>query len=100
MNVGRMNRFVSLYHKPTNVTDPVYDNPLDPPTAWVQIQPLDPTTTDERRMQASRVTMRYHPQVTIDTHMVYGSRTLFVRGVQNTDDYNAELILFCEEVVP
>lgn len=100
MRPGRMNRFVSLYHKPTSTTDPKYDNPLNPATAWVQIQPLEPTITDDTRMQASRVTMRYHPQVTIDTHMVYGSRTLFVRGVQNVDDANRELVLFCEEVVP
>ena len=99
MRPGRANRLVKLFHKPVETTDPVYDNPLNPPTAWVQIQPLEPTVSDDTRMLASRVTMRYHPQVTVDTHLVYGGRTLFVRGVQNVDDRNAELILFCEEVI-
>lgn len=104
MRPGRARTKVTLYRKPTNSTDTgPYDHPLDPPSAWVQIQPLDPTTTDERRMLASRVEMRYHPQVTIDAHLVIDGdpdRILFVRGVQNTDNQNRELILFCEEAVP
>ena len=103
MRPGRARTFVRLYRKPTSTSDTgPYDHPLDPPAAWVQIQPLDPTTTDERRMLASRVTMRYHPEVTIDSHLVIDAdtdRVLFVRGVQNVDNMNKELILFCEEAV-
>lgn len=107
MRPGRARTRVRLYRKPTSASDTgPYDHPLDPPDAWVQIQPLDPSTADERRVISSRVTMRYHPQVTIDSHMLIGEpsdddrRTLFVRGVQNVDNMNRELILFCEEVVP
>ncbi len=53
-----------------------------------------------------RVTMRFHPQVTVDTRLVYDDpalereRQLFVKGVQDLSDGNREIVLFCEEVVP
>lgn len=84
-----------------------YLEPLDPPTAWISIEPLDASvSSDGSRLQASRVTMRYHPQVTVDVCLRYAdpvllrNRDLFVKGVQNVSDGNAELVLFCEEVIP
>ena len=98
---GRLNRQVYLYRKPTSTTDTgPYDHPLDPPVAWVSIEPLEPSIQDGTRIMPSRVTMRYHSGVTVDTHLVYGSRQLFVKGVQNIEDGNHTMVLFCEEVVP
>jgi len=76
----------------------------DAPTWDARFTILDRELTT--RMQAARVTMRFHKQVTIDTRLVYMDRVLdrerwlFVRGVQNTNDANHTLVLFCEEVVP
>jgi len=61
---------------------------------------------DGTRVIASRVRMRHHPQVTVDTRIVYAdpvagrNRELFVKGVQNVSDGNQELVCFCEEVIP
>ncbi len=43
--------------------------------------------------------MRYHPQVTIDTRILFGARQLFVKGVQNVGERNRELRCVCEEVI-
>ncbi len=79
---------------------------LDPPTGWCAIQPIEMAVSDERRIQISRVMMRFHPQVTIDTRLVYSDpvlnrdRELFVKIVQNVDDANCSMVLACEEVWP
>lgn len=105
MRPGRANKYVNLFHKPTSASDPKFDNPLNPPRIAAQIQPLEPSFSDDTRGQLSRVTIRYHAQVTLDTHMQWVDRTgrlrtLFVKGVQNVDEDNAEMVLFCEEVIP
>jgi len=51
------------------------------------------------------ISMRYHPQVTMETRIVYQAsgaapREFFVRGFQNLDEQNAEMRLLCEEVIP
>lgn len=99
MRPGRMNHQITLWQGP-NVSATASQPALTPSTWWARIEPLDPTTSDGTRMQASRVTIRYHPQVTLDTFIRYGSRILLVKGVQNVDDANVEQILFCEEVIP
>lgn len=99
--VGRMNRLVTLANatSTTNDSDGFF-NALTPSSAWCQIEPVNPGISDDTRSLFSRVTMRYHAQVTVDTRIAYGSRSLFVKGVQNVDDANHTLVLWCEEVTP
>ena len=104
---GRMNRRIKLYRRPTSTSDTgPYDHPLSPLYDWAQFQPLEPSFSDDTRTQLVRVTMRYRSDVTIDTHIIYADpvlgrdRWLLVKGVQNVDDVNTELVLFCEELVP
>jgi len=107
MRAGRMNRLVSLSRSPqTSGDSDGFFEALSPSTAWCAIEPLDATISDGTRVQSSRVTMRFHPQVTVDTRLVYDDpvlgreRELFVKGVQNLQDGNHELVLFCDEVIP
>jgi head-tail adaptor len=101
MRVGRMNRQVTLSRAPQSTPDSDgFFEALSPETVWCAIEPLDASVSDGTRIQASRVTMRYHDQVTVDTRIVYGTRELFVKGVQNVNDANRELVLFCEEAIP
>jgi head-tail adaptor len=98
---GSRNRLVTLWKGPEETNDADgYEEALDPSTWWATIEPLSPIASDETRMQASRVTMRYHPQVTLDCFIKIGTRKLLVRGVQNIDDANRELVLFCTEAMP
>lgn len=107
MRAGRMNRLVTLSRAPQSTPDSDgFFEPLSPATSWCAIEPLDASVSDGTRLQASRVTMRFHPQVTVDTRLVYAdpllsrNRELFVKSVQNLHDANRELVLFCEEAIP
>ena len=108
MRAGRMNRLVSLAQSPqtSGDTDGFFEA-LSPSTAWCAIEPLDAAINgDGTRIQTHRVTMRHHPQVTVDTRLVYADplldrdRELFVKGVQNIGDGNREIVLVCDEVIP
>lgn len=78
---------------------------LSPSPVWASIQPATARDLERRvasTMQASAshiVTMRYHPQVTTKTQLLFGDRVFFVNGVQNTDERNVELVLACQEIV-
>src|SRR5262245_12658546 len=98
MQVGRMNRLVSLSRAPQTTPDSDgFFEALNPATMWAAVEPLDPSVSDGTRAQALLVTMRYHAQVTVDTKLVYGSKEYFVKGVQNLGDANRELRLYCEQ---
>lgn len=62
------------------------------------IQPDSASSFDEDR-KGHLVWMRYHPQVTTNTRLTYGTRELAVRGIRNVDERNEWLELRCEEVV-
>lgn len=100
MRPGRLNRYVTL-SKATR-TSPDSDGffeALSPAAVWASIDSLPPGSADDGdRTVGHVVTMRYHSGVTVDTRIVYGTRELFVKGVQNVNDANAELRLYCEEV--
>jgi head-tail adaptor len=105
---GRLNRFVALSRSPvaSNDADGFFED-LTPSTAWCSIQPIEMTVGgDSTRIQISRVVTRFHPQITVDTRLVYRDqnlgrdRELFVKSVQNVDDDCNELVLACEEVWP
>lgn len=107
MRAGRMNRFVTLWRSPTATDDADgFFEALSPSTAWCAIQPAGVSIGDQTRIMSSTVTMRFHPQVTIDTKLVYTDQTLgrdrelFVKSVQNIDDAGSVLVLSCDEVWP
>ena len=102
--VGRFNKSVTLSRatSTTNDADGFFE-PLTPATWWCAIQPLAPSV--EGHAVSSLISMRYHPQVTMETRIVYQAsgaapREFFVRGFQNLDEQNAEMRLLCEEVIP
>jgi SPP1 family predicted phage head-tail adaptor len=47
-----------------------------------------------------RVTIPFHPQVTIQTRLRFNGRSFSVVSVTNTEERNVELVLLCVEVAP
>lgn len=89
---------MSLSQAPQHTDDEDgFFEPLSPSTVWAQIQPQGHV---EGRTLSVLVAMYYHPQVTVDTRIVWGTHELFVKSVQNVDYRNFELRLVCEEVTP
>lgn len=83
-----------------------YWEPLVPERVWAAVDPIG----NVDRVMTSLVTLRYHPQVTMDTrivigpmdadrHLLPGARELIVKGFQNVEDLGVELRLTCEEVI-
>lgn len=100
MRAGHLNKRVSLSRSPqTSPDSDGFFEDLNPREVWAAIEPLSPAAGQSRSIEHV-VTMRYHPQVTLDTRIVYGTRELFVRGVQNVNEHNVELRLLCEEIQP
>jgi head-tail adaptor len=99
---GRHDKLVTLHRSP-QVTD---DNDgfweaLTPASWWISVEPLDPSVSgDGSRIQSHRVRGRYRADVTVDTRITYGTRELFVKGVQNIGEQNVEIVLYCEEAIP
>lgn len=105
MRAGSLDKWVTLSRSPQTTDDSDgYFEDLSPNGAWAGIQPL--TASDNGRTLTHLVRMRFHPQVTMDTRIVYSDATLgrdrelFVKGFQNLNERNAEMQLICEEVVP
>lgn len=95
---GRL-KLVRAYRGPQTPGDSDgFKEPLTPSTWWATFEPLDPIASDGTRIVATRLRGRYHPEITVDSILVYGERELFVKGVQNVDDANRHLVLYCEEV--
>jgi len=106
MQPGKQKTWVSLANKTNIPGDADGDfNALTPDWMPVQVEPLSPGSSDGRSI-LHQVTMRFHPQVSLDTRMVYTDpvlgrdRQLFVRGYQNVNGENAWLRLICEEIQP
>jgi head-tail adaptor len=97
---GRLNKWVTLSKAPDEPGDSDgFFEALSPAGVWAQIDPYQPWEADGVRMQSMTVIIRYHSQVTLDTRLLYGTRELFVKGVQNIDEANIWMRLYCEEVV-
>lgn len=93
MNPGLLRHVVTL-------DDPIEDGTpvvFAPDTVYAAVQPAAPSAFDEQKT-THIVTIRYHPQVTFNTRITHAGRHLYVRGIQNTDERNIELVLLCEEV--
>lgn len=101
VRAGQLRKQVTLSRAPQTTPDSDgFFEALSPSTVWASIEPYDASVADGTRMQASRVVIRYHAQVTVDTRILYGTRELFVKGVQNVGELNREMVLFCEEAIP
>lgn len=93
MNSGALRHYVRL-------DDPIEDGtPLvfAPDYVWASIVPAPPGAFDENKT-THIVTIRYHAQVTFNTRITHRDRFLYVRGIQNVEERNRELVLLCEEV--
>ncbi len=105
MRVGRHRKYVTLFRGPSTYGDSDgFAEALNPATGCASIEPQGPT--GDGRTVSHLITMRWHPQVTMDSWLVYADpvlgrdRSFIVRGFQNVAEQNAELRLFAEEVVP
>ncbi len=105
--VGRYGIWVTLSQSPqvTDDSDGFFED-LNPAGTWASIRPQ---LSANGRQIDHVVEMRWHPQVTIDTRIVYEdankptgktTRELFVKGVQNIEEANDVLVLLCEEITP
>lgn len=99
MNAGSLRHWVSLARSPqtSNDSDGFFE-PLTPARVPAFIQPV--SASGDERSTFHQVTIRYHPQVNTDVRLLYGTRELFVRGVQDIDERHVEMRLLCEEVRP
>jgi len=66
---------------------------------FAAIVPFAPGATSDDRALTHDVWMRHHAGVTLDTYLLFGTRKLFVRGLQNVEERGAWLRLLCEEVL-
>lgn len=105
MRVGKHDKPVTLFRGPQESNDSDgYEEALTPSSWWASIEPLSPQ--GDGRTVTSLLTMRWHPQVTMDTFVKYDDpvlgrvRQFFVRSFQNVAEANVELRCYCEEVVP
>lgn len=105
MRVGRFTKCVRLSRSPQVSGDSDgYFEDLSPPDWWCSIQPQG--STGDGRGTEHLINGRWHPQITMDTRIVYSDpvlkrdRQFFVRSYSNINEKNAELQLICEEVTP
>ncbi len=80
--------------------------PLQPPAMYASIWPILDRDVERATggtviaLATHRVTMPWHPQVTIQTRLRFQGRTFSVISVANTEERNVELVLLCAEVAP
>jgi hypothetical protein len=96
---------VTLYRRPKTSGDSNgYEEALTPSAWWCGIVPYQGQT--DGRATIMQVTMRFHPQVDLDTIIrlpdatLGRERVIHVLGVQDVENKHAELLLTCEEVWP
>lgn len=107
LGVGRYNKWVTLSQSPqTSGDSDGFFEDLSPSGVWCALRPQ--LGADGRTTQIV-VEMLFHPQVTMDTRIVYEdpnkptgktTRELFVKGVQNLDEANIAIRCLCEEITP
>lgn len=95
MDLGRLRHSITVEQLEQHTGSRVALIPLRVRAA---IEPSPPSQDDRRTMHY--VTIRYHAGVTIDTVIGFKGRELYVRGVQNVEERNVEMRLYCEEIVP
>lgn len=74
-----------------------------PSPVWASIEPATPSAIERvagNTIEAPithLVTIRTHGSVTTKTRLVFGSRNLFVRGIQRVQEVGEWMVLSCEE---
>lgn len=90
----------SKYRHWVDLSDPKDDGSkqvYSPSRVKCAIQPQPPGAFDEGKV-THVVTTRYHSQISTSTMLMHKGRRLFVKGVQNIDEMDREMVLLCEEV--
>lgn len=101
MGVGKYDKHVTCWKAPDTTPDSDgFFEALSPADWWCALRPLSPSAADGTRIMLFEAEGRYHSQITIDTRLLYGTREIFVKGVQDINDKHHTMILFCEEVIP
>lgn len=105
MRLPPLRHWVTLANAPNTTPDSDgFYTDLDPAGVYAAIEPQSPGQNG--RTLTHLVTMRFHPQVTMDTRILFydavllRNRSLMVTGVQNIENRNIALRCLCEEVVP
>ena len=78
---------------------------LDPARVYAEIKPA--TAKDLERVASGTVistashvvTFPYHPQVSLSTRIIFGTRVFSVTGVSNPEERHVETICVCVELV-
>jgi len=105
MRAGACNKWVTLERYP-ETEDESRGTPLNPEGIWAAIEPFPPGSASSDRTITHQVRMRFHPEVTLDTRILYAdarinqTRALYVRGVQSVNEAGDEMVLLAEEVQP
>lgn len=100
MQAGRRRHLVALANAPqTSGDSDGFYSPCTPATAFAAIEPVQPGSADGTRIQGHYVLLPYQADVTIDTRILWGTRELFVKAVQNVENRNRELRCYCEEAI-
>lgn len=93
MDVGLLRHRVTL-DEPVPDGTPVT---FSPSAVMVSLEPQEPSPFSDSKV-TYRVRMRYHPQITVHTRLTTElGQQLWVRGYQNVEMKNRELVLDCEE---
>src|SRR5688572_14401858 len=95
INPSKYRHWVDLSGAGNDDTPAVYA----PSRVKCAIRPGAPGAYDENK-STHIVEMRYHAQITFNTVLIHAGRHLYVRGIQNVDELNREMVLLCEEVLP
>lgn len=76
---------------------------FSPSVVYGAVQPAAPGPADENGPVAVLVTIPFHRQITTNHRLQYSrhgvDHQLWVRGVQNPDLADRDLVLYCEEVL-
>ena len=79
------------------------DSWADTATLWANVQPAPAAGVEgviagaERVPLTHTVTTRYRSGITAKHRLKYGTRYLYVTGIQNVGERNREIVLACEE---
>jgi len=103
MEAGRLRHVVELQeNQPTkNSLNETIDN-------WVTVATLRAaiSTLNGREIMAAnavgaqsthKIEVRYHPSITAEKRVLFGTRTFDINNVNNVDERNREMILTCQE---
>lgn len=79
---------------------------LNPPQVWAEIVPASARAIE--RLTASVavqavathvVTLPYHPQLTVTSKLLFGTREFQIHDVANLDEVNTTHVLICSEIL-